>query len=90
MRTQTRGDFRHSESSMVDSEWGMRKRVTILIKKNTHLTLPILYPNPIRLALRDDSNVTSNTMLILLAGISMAATIGERVPCTANESPTIL
>ena len=41
-------------------------------------------------ALKEDNKVTSNTMLILLAGISMAATIGDNVPCTAKERPTIL
>ena len=40
-----------------------------------------------RRALKEDNKVTSNTMLILLAGISMAATIGDSVPCTAKERP---
>src|SRR5665647_724155 len=55
-----------------------------------YLRLTIHYLNPICLALKEDSKVTSNTILMLLAGISMAATIGERVPCTAKESPIIL
>ncbi|HLK29656.1 MAG TPA: hypothetical protein VKT28_13855, partial [Puia sp.] len=42
------------------------------------------------LALIEDNNVTSSTMLILLAGIKMAATIGESMPCTANDKPAIL
>jgi hypothetical protein len=29
-------------------------------------------------------------MLILLAGIRIAAIIGERIPCTAKDKPTIL
>lgn len=41
-------------------------------------------------ALKEDNAVTSNTILILLAGIKMAATIGERIPCTANDKPIIL
>jgi hypothetical protein len=45
---------------------------------------------PKRRALKEDNKVTSNTILILLAGISMAATIGDNVPCTAKERPTIL
>ena len=43
-----------------------------------------------RRALKEDNKVTSNTILILLAGINMAATIGDNVPCTAKERPTIL
>ena len=40
-----------------------------------------------RRALKEDNKVTSNTILILLAGINMAATIGDNVPCTAKERP---
>ncbi len=45
---------------------------------------------PFTLADKDVSTVTSNTMLILLAGMSMAATMGDKMPCTAKERPTIL
>ena len=41
-------------------------------------------------ALNEESKVTSNTMLILLAGIKIAATIGERIPCTAKDRPIML
>ena len=46
--------------------------------------------NPNRLAFIEDNSVTNITILMLLAGISMAAIIGDRLPCTAKESPTKL
>src|ERR1019366_4648738 len=41
-------------------------------------------------ALTEDNAVTSNTILMLLAGIKIAATIGDSIPRTANDKPTIL
>ena len=41
-------------------------------------------------ALIVDNAVTSNTILMLLAGIKIAATIGDKMPRTANDNPTML
>lgn len=41
-------------------------------------------------ALKEDKVVTSSTILILLAGINIAAIIGDSMPCTAKDKPTIL
>ena len=46
--------------------------------------------SPLLRAIKDEQRLTNITMLILLAGISMAAIMGERMPCTANDKPAIL
>ena len=46
--------------------------------------------NPIRRATPLLANIPNNTMLIELSGIRMAATMGERAPCTAKLRPMIL
>ena len=45
---------------------------------------------PFILAVIDDIKVTSKTMLMLLAGINIAAIIGESAARTANDKPTTL
>ena len=59
------------------------------IKPKTDFNHYSLYNFFIR-ALTVDNAVTSNTMLILLAGIKIAATMGDKMPRTANDKPTIL
>jgi len=40
----------------------------------------LLFYNPFNRALTEDNEVTSNTILILLAGIRIAAIIGDKIP----------
>ena len=46
--------------------------------------------NPFILAEKEDARVTKMTILIELAGMSMAATNGDNRPWVANPNPTIL
>ena len=49
-----------------------------------------IYYRLFNLALAEVKTVTNATILILLAGIRIAATIGDKIPCTAKDNPTIL
>jgi len=67
----------------------LRFHLMISIKPKNDFNHYSLYNFFIR-ALNVDNAVTSNTILMLLAGIRIAATIGDSIPRTANDKPTIL
>ncbi len=46
--------------------------------------------SPFCFAIYEESKLTKMTILILLTGISIAAIMGESVPCTAKDKATIL
>lgn len=45
----------------------------------------VAIPSPFLRATDEERMVTNSTMLILLAGIRIAAIMGESVPCTAKD-----
>lgn len=49
-----------------------------------------LFYRPFRLAISEVSMLTNSTILILLAGIKIAAIMGDSFACTAKDIPTIL
>jgi hypothetical protein len=48
------------------------------------------YYSPFFRATKEDNRLTNNTILMLLAGIRIAATMGDNNPCTAKDKPTTL
>ena len=60
-----------------------------IIKKGYDIYQFYFY-KPLYRATAEDNAVTRNTMLMLLAGINIAAITGDKNPCTAKERPTRL